>query len=70
MRGRWELAGVVAVAGVTLIATVHAIKHDRDVAQIRRQLFAAVQPVRINNCELARFGAANDGGYLVCANLL
>jgi len=70
VRGRWELAGVAAVAGVTLIATVHAIRHDRNAAQIRRELFAAVQPVRVANCELARFGAANDGGYLVCGNLL
>lgn len=37
---------------------------------IRRELFAELQPVRLANCELVRFGEPNDGGYLVCANLL
>lgn len=39
-------------------------------ARIRRELFAELQPVRIGACELARFGEPNDGGYLLCANLL
>lgn len=41
-----------------------------DAARIRRELFAEIQPVRLANCELARFGEPNDGGYLVCGNLL
>lgn len=36
----------------------------------RDRLFRELQPVRLANCELARFGEANDGGYLLCANLL
>ena len=36
----------------------------------QRRLFALVQPVHVTNCEFARFGDANDGGYLACANLL
>ena len=39
-------------------------------ARLRRSLFAAVQPVRLSNCELKRFGEANDGGYVMCGNLL
>lgn len=39
-------------------------------AQIRRALFAEIQPVRLANCDLARFGEPNDGGYLMCGNLL
>ncbi len=35
----------------------------------RERLFAELQPVKLRNCELARFGEKNDGGYLVCANL-
>jgi hypothetical protein len=30
----------------------------------------AVQPVNVTNCTLARFGEANDGGYVICGNLL
>jgi hypothetical protein len=36
----------------------------------RDRLFAGLQPVKLRNCELVRFGEANDGGYLVCGNLL
>jgi hypothetical protein len=38
--------------------------------QVRKTLHALVQPVKLSNCELKRFGEAHDGGYLVCANLL
>jgi hypothetical protein len=37
---------------------------------IRSELFAEIQPVRIANCELQRFGEPHDGGYPLCANLL
>ncbi|MGH9256663.1 MAG: hypothetical protein ACRD3C_19055 [Vicinamibacterales bacterium] len=36
----------------------------------RETLFALLQPVTLANCTLERFGEPNDGGYLVCANLL
>jgi hypothetical protein len=39
-------------------------------AQIRQGLFDALAPVTLSNCQLERFGEANDGGYLLCANLL
>jgi hypothetical protein len=36
----------------------------------RRILYDLLQPVALSNCQLERFGEANDGGYLLCANLL
>jgi hypothetical protein len=36
----------------------------------RRAYFEMLQPVALANCELERFGEANDGGYLMCGNLL
>ena len=39
-------------------------------ATTRSVLFAEVQPVRIANCDLQRFGEPHDGGYPLCANLL
>lgn len=36
----------------------------------RMQLFEELQPVRLANCTLERFGETHDGGYLMCANLL
>jgi hypothetical protein len=36
----------------------------------RQALFDLLRPVALSNCELERFGETNDGGYLMCANLL
>ncbi len=36
----------------------------------RRAFFAAIRPVHLANCTLRRFGAAHDGGYLMCGNLM
>ena len=38
--------------------------------QARDRLFAELQPVKLANCEFKRFGESNDGGYLLCSNLL
>jgi hypothetical protein len=77
MHRTFEILAVIGVAAVTLIATARAeLKiaamraHDAELAGIRRRLFDEVRPVNVTNCNFARFGAANDGGYLVCANLL
>jgi hypothetical protein len=40
------------------------------VVQQREALFRMLQPVALANCELERFGEKNDGGYLMCGNLL
>jgi hypothetical protein len=37
---------------------------------IRQALWNEIQPVALKNCALKRFGSANDGGYLMCENLL
>ncbi len=38
--------------------------------QARQMLFEEIQPVKLANCELERFGERHDGGYLLCRNLL
>jgi hypothetical protein len=38
--------------------------------EIREALYAAFTPVHLTNCTLQRFGNANDGGYVMCANLM
>ena len=40
------------------------------VVQQRQAMFAMLQPVALANCQLERFGESNDGGYLMCGNLL
>ena len=43
---------------------------SRQRARFRQQLWAELQPVPLANCEMRRFGSPNDGGYLMCGNLL
>jgi hypothetical protein len=37
---------------------------------VPRALFRAFTPSKLTNCRLKRYGDANDGGYLVCENLM
>jgi hypothetical protein len=38
--------------------------------QRRQNLLDELQPVRLKNCRLRRFGGRHDGGYLMCENLI
>ncbi len=76
-RRLWVVAVFVAIAalltGVAVFrstATGPGDARRRRADTIRSELFAEIQPVRITNCELQRFGEAHDGGYPLCANLL
>ena len=67
---------VVLLAGLTFAAS-HVTACDRfsrpeprTPHEIREALFAELQPITLSNCDLQRFGGPNDGGYLMCANLL
>ena len=59
-QNRTEAAGTAAAGGDGSRARRAALE----------ELFAELQPVKLQNCEWARFGEANDGGYLLCRNLL
>jgi hypothetical protein len=68
---------VVIVAGVSTMLAVKAAREKPRARvtlayeeHVRRSLFDLLQPVKLANCTLERFGERNDGGYLVCANLL
>lgn len=37
---------------------------------VRDMLWQSLQPVTLDGCRLERYGEANDGGYLLCGNLL
>ena len=79
-RGTWITVALVCVVGLAsgAVLTNHGLKpksKPRSVPltraeQARQVLFAELQPVKLANCELERFGERNDGGYLLCANLL
>jgi len=56
---------VLSVAAVGIV-----IWQYQRAKHIREELFQAFAPVPLSNCTLQRIGDANDGGYLVCGNLL
>jgi hypothetical protein len=65
----WILAAIITVA-ITVGVVVRAqVERYRD-RQTRIELFSMLQPVALSNCQLERFGERNDGGYLMCGNLL
>jgi hypothetical protein len=75
-RRRVELlvALVWLVGGVTTWQLVHKrsqIPSDQPAyVYVRQALLEELQPVTLKNCRLRRFGGPNDGGYLMCENLI
>lgn len=73
-RSAKEVAASAVLAAIVLAAATggcaRARRDGSDNAETRRQLFAALTPVRLSNCTLKRFGDAHDGGYLMCENLM
>ena len=63
----------VAFVIVALAAGAFAIDdvaHRSTARKLREAILAELQPVALKNCTLKRFGSANDGGYLMCENLI
>lgn len=63
---------VATIAGVVRnqLRVAEARKRRASELAIRQALFDRLVPVALSNCRLERFGEENDGGYLMCANLL
>jgi hypothetical protein len=61
----WQFTRVRAAKTIVVNA-----REPLEIVRIRKALYAELQPIALTNCDLKRFGEANDGGYLVCANLL
>ena len=78
---RWVWASAALLGGAWLVGTVvtrstpESAKPIRSAAErrpaaVRQALFDELKPVTLRNCKMQRFGEANDGGYLLCGNLL
>jgi hypothetical protein len=66
---------IIAILSMTLMRDDAPVRPESGArpsrhAWLRERLFTLLQPVRLTNCTLERFGEPHDGGYLVCANLL
>lgn len=58
------------VLAVAALAAVPMRLPNPTAREIRQQLLRELQPIALRNCTLERIGSANDGGYLMCGNLL
>ena len=76
----WKVAGAILLTGAVFLVARNQVRvylkreaSLREVqrnSEVRRHLFAELRPVALVKCELERLGEAQDGGYLVCGNLL
>jgi hypothetical protein len=73
-RPRTAVAWLVGAVALCALGVVSARLLQEQVGftdeQIRQRLFAELQPSSLTNCRFERFGEPNDGGYLMCGNLL
>ena len=77
---RWVTAGVLLFLVILGLVVRNQLKvsrareaseaETRQRVNLRNALLDLLQPVALANCQLQRFGEKNDGGYLMCANLL
>jgi hypothetical protein len=65
-----RIALVVIVCTAAVCILIAAFVHHADGRKLRETILAELQPVMLKNCTLKRFGSANDGGYLMCENLI
>jgi hypothetical protein len=62
-------AGAAIIYGVSAFWGP-AARQEAARREIRRALFDELKTVTLENCTLKRYGSRNDGGYLMCANLI
>ena len=74
---RWKGAavGALVVSSSIVIATAGCQRSASEPEplsprQVRELLLEELRPVTLKNCTLSRHGSRNDGGYLICANLI
>ena len=71
MRGRvFRIALVVIAFAAAAAIAIGDVARRAASRKLREAILAELQPVVLKNCTLKRFGSANDGGYLMCENLI
>jgi hypothetical protein len=61
---------IIAIAAVAAVVIGDLARRGGAGRKLREAILAELQPVALKNCTLKRFGSANDGGYLMCENLI
>ena len=60
----------IAVAAAAAVVIGDLARRGAAGRKLHEAILAELQPVALKNCTLKRFGSANDGGYLMCENLI
>ncbi len=69
MQKRRILTAVAVLVGIAAAAYGARVLFPAP-ATVRQALFDELHTVTLKNCTLRRYGGANEGGYLMCENLL
>ena len=65
-----RIALVIVAFGAAGAIAIGDIAHRAAARRLLEAILGELQPVVLKNCKLKRFGSANDGGYLMCENLI
>src|SRR6266403_1600337 len=65
-----RIALVVTVFAAAAGILIGDFEHHGAGRKLREAILAELRPITLKNCTLKRFGSANDGGYLMCENLI
>src|SRR5437868_1248374 len=68
MKSRFVFVIVALALGGAVI--IGGLAREARGRKLRETILSELQPVALKNCTLKRFGSANDGGYLMCENLI
>jgi hypothetical protein len=71
-RGKTITGIVIVLSLLGTLAYDPALKRFRKyrIDKALKERFAEIKPVRLKNCTMERIGSPNDGGYMICQNLL
>src|SRR2546423_5771902 len=61
---------VIITLAIAAAIVIGALVRRAAGRELREAILAELQAVALKNCTFKRFGSANDGGYLMCENLI
>ncbi len=64
------VARKLLVLSLAAVAATGCAKKNKAARRVREALRDELKPVALSNCTLQRVGSVNDGGYLMCENLV
>lgn len=72
MKHRWLFTFLIFVfsGSLAFLGCSNSDNNNEDTAKLANELLPLLRPIKLTNCELDRVGSVNDGGYLVCKDMI